>query len=368
MRLASGRARFLLVAGTIVLGYVGYQGGLCLWVASHHRAARQALARRDFRTASIHLDKALAGWPDDALMRLQAAQAARRRGDLEKASSHLRIYERRHGIADALVLEHRLLQVQAGDLRELTALLERASDTSDASEALLILEAVIEGSVQFAQNGSTQPDEAEALVARTLPLADDWLRRQIGTADQAQGLVWRGRLHGLKKDYPKAVADLRRAVALDSDSFQARWHLAQTIVQQAPEEALAQLRTLRRLDPDNMQVFFLVAVVLHRLGQLDEARRMLDEMLLAHPNDLPALVERGSVALDSRQLSDAEALLRRAEAIAPDFPEVCLVLSRVLLAAGRSAEATQYRERFLYLEAERKRAHDAHRRLPSFAG
>ena len=53
------------------------------------------------------------------------------------------------------------------------------------------------------------------------------------------------------------------------------------------------------------------------MGQLEEARQLLDAMLADDPDRAPVLLERGRLALDMKQPAEAEAWLRRAVARAP---------------------------------------------------
>lgn len=102
----------------------------------------------------------------------------------------------------------------------------------------------------------------------------------------------------------------------------------------------------------------LLAVGRHGLGQFEEARQLLDELLAANPKNFPALVERGRLALDAQQPAEAEASLRRAEALAPDHADVNLQLGRTLQLLGRTQEVQRYQERFRQIDAAQKRERD----------
>jgi len=194
------------------------------------------------------------------------------------------------------------------------------------------------------------PDLAKAV--------DLWLRLRPDPADQAQGLVWRGRLHGYQNDYPKAVADLRKAVELDPDSLDARLRLAAVIAQESPQKAADQLEALRQRHPDNIQLLFSLATVRRVLGQLEEAASILDGILAGRPDDLSTLLERAQVALDLRQPQPAETWLRRALTQLPNEPDIHLALSRCLSLLGKETEAKQHHERHLQINTERNRQQD----------
>jgi predicted Zn-dependent protease len=157
---------------------------------------------------------------------------------------------------------------------------------------------------------------------------------------------------------PRALADIRQALEMDSEHFQARLELALILTQENPTEAAAQLQILQGRDPSNHKVSLALAIVRRRLGQLEEAREILDRILASNRDDVAALLERGRIDLDMQKLDDAERWLRRALALAPDEPGVNLALSSCLERAGRAAEAKPFHERFLRLEAERQRRTD----------
>jgi predicted Zn-dependent protease len=257
---------------------------------------------------------------------------------------------------EILELEHKLLPMQEGDLRQGNVLLALCTAHPEAPETPWILEAYIEGMVKVLQAlpelGLEMPVGEDALI---WPALDQWLQQRRSLADQAQGLVWRGQIHALTGDYRGGLADLRAALELDPNHFEARWLLAKTIIQEAPGEAADHLEALRRRRPEDARVRFTLAETRRTLGQLDEAGRLLDEILAAAPNDVPALLERARVALDAQQPADAEPWLRRAEELAPIHPDVHLTLSRCLHLAGRLEEAERYQTRFQQLDTDRKK-------------
>jgi predicted Zn-dependent protease len=359
MRLGK-RMRVALVVLVPVVAFLGYELGLFLYGNYHYRAAEQALDRRDFDDASAHLEKCLDVSPRELPTRLLAAQAARRRHDYEEARRQLYAFKQNKGPAQALESEYRLMRAQQGDLDEARLLLSFCEDHPDDPDTPMALEAAIEGSLAaltdaFSASLTFAGGPAEEYVVKVQRGADLWLRLRPGKADQVQGLVWRARAHAYTNDQLKAKEDARRALELDPDHFEARMELAFFLTQDAPAEAAEQLERLRERHPDNVQVRFALAHLRRSLGQLDQARQLLDELLAAQPKHLLALVERGRVALDAEQFDKAEQLFRRAFAQAPDDPAVNLALSDCLQKIpGRSTDAKEYHERFLKLEAEQQ--------------
>jgi tetratricopeptide (TPR) repeat protein len=99
----------------------------------------------------------------------------------------------------------------------------------------------------------------------------------------------------------------------------------------------------------------MLAVVHRTLGQLDEARQLLDAALVSSPDDILTLVERGNVDMDMEKLREAERYFRRAAELAPQEPKPHFALSRCLQLQGKTAEASRHQRLFERLEAEQQR-------------
>lgn len=355
----SPKSLWIALAALVVLGVVAYFVGT-YWYGRHHLdAAHRDLARRDFRAAATHLRKCLSIWPDDRDLNLLLAQAYRRDGDMEAAGRQLAVCERKGVPDEAVALEHDLQRLQRGDLAGLFRLLGQCFERPDAAESPLIAEAALEGWTRklppVTQAVEVLGTDGAAVMKQTGQAIEYWLRSRPGAADQAQGLAWRARRHALLGEHAAAVSDLRQALELDADCFDARLWLAQLIAQRSPMEALEHYRVLQHRDPDNWSIRFGLASGVRGVGRLEDARPLLDELVAARPNEVPVLVERALLDLDLGQPAEAEARLRKALILAPTDPEILMALSRCLQSTGRSAEAREYYDRFLRAEAERKR-------------
>jgi tetratricopeptide (TPR) repeat protein len=89
-----------------------------------------------------------------------------------------------------------------------------------------------------------------------------------------------------------------------------------------------------------IRVEFQQALALHRQGQTDAAGRAYEQVLLAQPAHLDALIHLGALRLGQGRPSEAEALLRRAVAASPGSAEALANLAAALQALGRYDEAT----------------------------
>jgi tetratricopeptide (TPR) repeat protein len=334
-------------------GYPMYRTGLYAWGAHYRAAAESDLERRDFAAADLHFRQCLQVWPDDLGLRLQAAQTARRHGDWDKAFEQLQVYEKKHGPAEPLALEYRLWAVQQGDLTLAPSLWALCQANPDPIPTRLILEALIQGSLnsQTAAYIQGMYIADRAWVEQTQQAVELWLKLSPGGADHVQGLVWRGRTYALADAVPKAIADLRKALELDANHLEARLHLGMLLAPNDPAAAARELAIVRGHDPTDDKVRLALASVRRRLGQLEEARDILDGLLASNPNDLSALLERGRVALDMQQPDVAEGHLRRALELAPGHPHVHLALSTCLQMAGKVEEAREHRAMYLRFEA-----------------
>jgi tetratricopeptide (TPR) repeat protein len=337
----SKRRLVLLLVLAVVAGLGVWQGGRVAWGKWELRAARTALLRRDFAGARAHLDRCLGIWPHDAETLVLAAQAARRGGDLGEANRLLREHQQFHGISDALALERRLLRFQGGDLKEADGYLAYCKESPDSPQTPLVLEAVIQGGLRSGD------------LERAMRAADLWLAGARTTADQVQGLVWRGDIWIQTGSAEKALPDYIRAVELDGEDDIAQLHLAACQAASAPRQAMANLEKLLRRHPGDPSARHQLARCHRNLGQLEEAARLLDELLAQYPDDAAVLSERGAVALDLGESAAAEAWLRRACALSPENPKILRIQARCLRQNGKGEEGERAEARAAEIDKQR---------------
>jgi tetratricopeptide (TPR) repeat protein len=242
--------------------------------------------------------------------------------------------------------ERQLLRIQTGDLTDAPQLAEFCTDHASEPSGALALEVLIEGSMTAFN------------LSLTKWAVDLWLEHRTGTADQVQGLVWRGRLNEFTQNFPQALADFRRAVELDPDNRAARLRLVTALIREEPREAVPHLEWMRRRRPDDPEVLFQTARLRRNLGQPEEAGQLLDKLLVSTPDKFPALVERGRVAMDLNHPDEAERWLRRALEVAPGQREVLLALGDCMRQSGRLDEAKQYQDKVQEIDARLKQVLD----------
>ncbi|MBI2808640.1 MAG: tetratricopeptide repeat protein [Planctomycetes bacterium] len=336
LRIQDRRIRIALAIVLLaVIGVALYQVGRNAWADWHYRRAREALDQFDYAQATAYLKRSLDLRGTDPETLLLAAQTARRQGSFAEANRLLAKAHKHGAPPEALDLEQRLLQIQSGDLSDAGGLIHLCQDRPDSPEALLPLEAIIEGSLK----------------SKTPPLAfwgaDLWLKHYPGALNQAQGYYWRARAHQDAGDFPRARADFLQALEAAPDHYLARLWLATFLVEKEPHEAAVHIDWLRQKRPNELAVRFQSARLQRNLGRPEDAAVLLDQILASAPENpaiVPALVERGRVEMDLNRPGEAEHWIRRALEITPWQREVNLALADCLLRAGRNDDAKKYQK------------------------
>jgi tetratricopeptide (TPR) repeat protein len=342
------RVGAIVVGLLALLGAAAYWGGWQLWAAHHLRLAQQALDQSDLAQARAHLRLCLEVWPHDAATHLLAARTARRADDDTDAARHLDECDRLGGPHEEIELERSLLLAQEGMLALVErSLVDRVEHNDPA--APLILEALTKGYARTSR----------------LPLAlyctEKWLRLQ---PDNVGALFQQG-LYCEKLFSPeKALANFRRVVELKPANEEARLHLAEALHYiRHFDEALPHFQQLVEANPGNAAALLGLARCEGALGHLDEAQTHLNQLLRARPGDGLALVERGKLALDRKELADAEQWLRKAVAVMPSGRTANYYLAQCLEQRGRHEEAQVYRTKLNQVDADWKRLEEVMHKL-----
>jgi tetratricopeptide (TPR) repeat protein len=328
-------------------GLAAYLGARQRWRESEFRAVRQALDRRDFARARTLLARCLERWPQDAELRLLAAQAARRGGDFAEAEKQLVLCQQLKGDPDGINLERALAVAQDNDPAEVGAYLFSHARRGP-EEAALVFEASAQGYLK-----TQRLDQA-------LHCLDRWLEHR---PDNVQALLWRGQVLERWNELEEAVSSYRRAVAADPGHEQARRLLALALARSdRAREAAGYLERLpgRRADPE---ILLGLARCRRSLGQVDEARRLLDEVLALQPRHAEALGERGKLALHTGRPAEAEGWLNRALAQAPYDRDTNYTFYLCLEQQGRKEEAARALEKVERIRADLQRVSDLRRQV-----
>jgi len=338
-----------LLALAALLG-AGVWGGRHLWAWYHFRAARAALEdRARAREALDHLASCATVWGADPAVHLLAARAARLAGDFPRSEEHLDACWRLSGSTDEWVLEQTLLTAQRDGLdREAEAYLV-VRLAHDEGAALPILDVLTAAYLR-----------AHRLVEARERL-DEGLRGRPADAD---GRVRRALVGAHLFLVAEALVDYGAVLEQEPGRHPVRLRVAELLLQtERPAEARPHLERLSADRPDDPAVRLALARCRARLGDVDEARRLLDELIAAGDPGAAVLCERGKLALASGVATEAEVWLRRAAELAPHDREVIYQLRLCLERLGKDADARDCARRLEQIDADLKRMRELVRRV-----
>ena len=185
------------------------------------------------------------------------------------------------------------------------------------------------------------------------------------------------------REFEAAEAHLRRAIELAPTFAKPHEDLGRLLVEQGrPEEAVEALKTATRLDPKAEMAFFALGRALsmagngeqadaafeasfelnpqrrklalaaehHKAGRHEEASRLYRELLRESPNDVDAMRLLAGILAGKSDVEEAEALLRKAVSLAPDYALAFLDLGRIFQEQYRYAEAIECFQRTIRLQ------------------
>lgn len=301
-------------------------------------AAEEALARYDFPAARNHLARAIQFRPQKPALWLLAAQAARRDGDLTDARKHLVHYETLAGDATLEgTLEWSLLYAQEGEIeRDVQDLMWKADSRHPATEQ--ILEALAVGSIHIYD----------------FDRAGFWLHHLLSRFPKNPlGRLIRAQMDDVLGKRDRAAAGCRELLQDHPDNWKARLLLAGLLyrAQQYPEAA-KHYSELHERRPNELSPILGLIRCRERVGQSEEARPLVQLLERDHPGNSDAMLECGRFALLESRFGDAEGLLRKAVALAPNDHEIHYQLALLFERTGKPVEAREHLERFKSIEAD----------------
>ena len=226
--------------------------------------------------------------------------------------------EPRGTLATALAHAARLLNVDARKAIEQAR--EILTTVPNQPQATLILASALRRSGDFAAARS----ELEKLVERAPNAAQAWV--ELGLACAAQGAT------------KKAIAALFRATKLKPDAADA-WQVLAEQLSLAGEEAAAQAATAQQIRSATKDPALLEAASALCDNKLAPAERTLKDYLKVHPTSIAAIRMLAEVAARLGRYVDAETLLARCLALAPNFTVARHNYALVLHRQNKSPEA-----------------------------
>lgn len=204
------------------------------------------------------------------------------------------------------------LEDDAGNADLLALLIESQLRLGDGDGAQATLQ-------RLADAGRGGPEmarwKAEAALLRGQPRqALDW----IGEDQSAAG--WRVRAAALYalKDYVGASDAYRQGMAGQPDLLLARDYARMQLEAQDWPGVARTLATMQRLSPDALDTQLVAGELALRQGRNDEAAKIYDAAIAAHPKRIEPLLARATLAEMAGKLDEAGSLVARAAAIAPN--------------------------------------------------
>jgi predicted Zn-dependent protease len=310
----------LLVLAGIGVGIYGY---------ANHRWQEAQKAVKDGRLteAQRDLDFCLFIWPRSVSVHLLAARAARLRGELKEAESHLnRCLKLNHGASEAIQLEYFLIRVQVGDVEKVVDQLLLYVDKGDP-ESPLILDTLARAYMQNLRFG---------------PALSFLYRWQQIEPNSPEPYRWHGWILERLRDRDGAIKEYKAALERDPENLLVRFRLAEIYLERNdPLSALPLLEQLRKQYPDRADVQARLGQCRFMQGEMKEARSLLEDALKQLPTDSATLIYLAKIDIQETPplLTEAERLLRRALELDPTDVETQHLLIRCLESQGRSKEA-----------------------------
>lgn len=183
--------------------------------------------------------------------------------------------------------------------------------------------------------------------------------------DHARGWFELGLLARDRGDDSLAYQRFQRALDLDPDNIEARYHAAlAALATGRPEEGIDGLRRLRQQVPGHTGATYNLGRALQAGGQVAESREVLTEFrqlsqrddlldnhlqfVQLHPTDVDSRLDSSRLLLAMGRIGEAITHLEIARQLAPQRPETHQLLAQAYGSSGRAAEALGARR-----EAER---------------
>ena len=177
-----------------------------------------------------------------------------------------------------------------------------------------------------------------------------------------------GSIQALNDDFDNAIASLRRAIQIDPRLAGAHKKLAQALMAAGRNDEIDEAFE-NYLDHDDDAALVVIGAEHWRADRLSEAESTLTKALRKNPNNVDAMRFLAMVYHgQNKKLNDAEALLRKATDIAPDFHQAYNNLGRILIDNGKWHDAIDCYQKLVKLQPQDDTAWAGLGRSYSYAG
>jgi len=300
-------------------------------MAYHWEEAQKAIKERDFDEGRKHLQEYLKIVPFNAEACFLLARTYRREQDFRSWRKQLFQASQLQWPQDQIDLEFRLQQAQIGDVWSVEQTLLQDLKAKSGADAELILEALAEG---YLKNRS---------VAHIVQLTGPWMEQ---FPDDWLPHFYRATIQYAEGSRREAIEEYRTVLKLNPDHGLAQLLLAGALMDDGQfQEALHLYETYLKENSGDPSALYGVANCHFSLGESNETRKTLRDLLVASPGNVKALYLQAKVLLTDDRPAEALTWLRKAERLAPQEPEITNAMIFVLQRLNRSEEAKKYIQR-----------------------
>ena len=160
------------------------------------------------------------------------------------------------------------------------------------------------------------------------------------TADQPTGVMRMAQLESEAGKLAEAEKWIKKAIALDQTSAATYEYYAILLGQMGkPADALVQLETAAKLNPENPHYIYLQALTYAELGQTDKTEMMLRKVIQVAPGHYRSHYNLGLLLAGQNKLNESIQSLGRAEQLNPSDPSIPYARATVHLRMGQKIEA-----------------------------
>lgn len=325
-------AALLLLA---LIAVAAVSAGRDLWADWHFRACETAVRAGDYALGQRHLDSCAKVWSSSWRCHLWRIRLARLSGRLDDASRLLLAAEvRQRDIPrELLSLEAQLLKAQQGlcDVNEETELRERVNQ--DHAEAPLCLHALSLGYLRLYR----LYDAEDCL--------NLWLESQPHNID---ALMHLGKAQERLSRFREATETYRKILRLKPDDRESLIRTANLLVlTNQIADAGDLIESCLQKYGNDPRVQFSAGVYRHQQGKVEEAIRLLDDLLKQEPRNVRGLLARGKIAVGQAEPELALPYFERALKAAPRDCQALFLAADCLIRSGRNDEGQKLQEQAL---------------------
>jgi predicted Zn-dependent protease len=148
--------------------------------------------------------------------------------------------------------------------------------------------------------------------------------------------------------YDAAQDDLRRAISLDQNSYQAHLLLANALFKLAKvDDAIAEYRTAISLSPEQPRTYYQLALALQSKKDEAGAEQEIAKALSIDGHYAPALIESGKMLISENKLSDAVTQLNQAIRENPNAEQGYFLLAKAYAQLGDKQKSDEMAKRLV---------------------